>query len=228
MISIIKLFYLALIIIHSAVSTASDNQITISIQTELGPVKAELYPDKAPITVSHFLNNIEAGIYNNSQFFRTVHSQQPLASRETGFSVIEVRLSTNVPKPQSIAHENTQLTGIKNKSGVLAMSRDAPGSAAADFFINITDNPTLDYTRQGGKELHGFAAFGRVTKGMELIQKIHTRPSGSGEIKAEDKKLLGLLEKDDPEMALWYRGQLLDETVKIYQITIDPQATGKD
>ena len=143
------------------------------IHTELGDICLELYASQAPVTVSNFERLVADGAYNHSSFYRTVHDDnQP--DDATKINVIQggLRGTEREGKYPCISHETTDKTGVKNLDGVIAMARLKPGSASREFFICIGDQPGLDYEGSRNPDGQGFAAFGKVTSGMEIVRTI--------------------------------------------------------
>ena len=166
-----KLLKSILIIILTVSLGFKQNTINCNIETSLGPILIELYPDRAPITVSNFLKYVDHGLYNNSSFFR-VCTPQNEADRQIKIEVIQ---GGNVDEAKSyppIKMENTALTGIKHLDGTVSMARSEPNSATSQFFICINDQPELDYEGQRNPDGQGFAAFGKVIDGMDVVLKI--------------------------------------------------------
>jgi len=149
--------------------------VAIRITTELGIIEAELYPDRAPITVTNFVANIKAGLYKDGHFYRALVRQSgpngPLSLIQGGKSM------ARVARPP-IENETTAVTGQSHTDGVLSMARLEPGTASSEFFICIGDNTGLDYSETDA-EKPGYAAFGRVTKGMEIVRRILSKPAGN-------------------------------------------------
>ena len=141
------------------------------IKTSMGDIIVELYPKKAPITVANFLKYVDAHLYDNSTFFRSVTlNNQPNNSVKIeviqGGEIDSTKVFTAIPL------ETTKKTGLHHKNGTLSMARDAPDTATCSFFICINDQPSLDYEGKRNKDGQGFAAFGKVTKGMDVVKKI--------------------------------------------------------
>lgn len=165
-----------LIMIASILLSCSSNNPKILILTELGDIALEIYIDKAPITASNFLAYVDAGKYNNqSYFYRTVRlDNQPknpikIEVIQGGFyhdSLIELHQFT------PIKHETTKETGITHRDGVISMARGPVGTASSEFFISIGDQPSLDFDGKRNNDGQGFAAFGKVINGMEIVRKI--------------------------------------------------------
>lgn len=147
--------------------------INIEIKTEVGSIMAELYPDKAPVTVANFIKYIESHKFDSASFYRTVRmSNQP--NNDVKIEVIQggISLNRSVTSFPAIAHETTNETGILHTDGILSMARVEPGTAKAEFFICIGDQPSLDFGGKRNPDGQGFAAFGEVTKGMDIVKKI--------------------------------------------------------
>lgn len=146
----------------------------IVIETTLGDIEAELYPAKAPATVANFLQYIDKGLFDNSCFYRVVRSDnQPDDSIK--IEVIQGgRYNEEDDAIAPVIHENTDLTGIRHLDGTISMARWKPGTATSEFFITIGNQPSLDAGGMRNRDGQGFAAFGRVTNGMEVVKKIHS------------------------------------------------------
>ena len=148
------------------------------IQTALGDIEVELDAKAAPLTVTNFLKYAQDGLYADGRFFRTVtSSNQP--TNAIKIAVIQAQANpakTNEFYPP-IRLERTRDTGLKHQAGTLSMARGEPDSAQDHFFICVTDQPELDFGGRRNPDGQGFAAFGRVTKGMDVVRQIHTGPA---------------------------------------------------
>ncbi|HSF46518.1 MAG TPA: peptidylprolyl isomerase [Chitinophagaceae bacterium] len=152
-------------------SLQAQRKHTCIISTSLGNITVELYPKKAPVTVANFLKYLDAHLYDSSSFFRAV----TMANQPNDSIKIEVVQGGNVDSTKlflPIPLETTKLTGLIHKDGTISMARGAPNTAQSSFFICINDQPSLDFGGKRNKDGQGFAAFGKVTKGMEIIKKI--------------------------------------------------------
>ena len=150
----------------------------IEIQTSKGDIEVELYPDQAPKSVQAFLSYVKAGYYKNSSFYRVLNDEnQP--SNAPKAELIQGGLYKSNPKVHDtlpgIPHETTQQTHIQHKSGVISLARLAPGTATSEFFICLADQPGFDYGGENNPDKQGYAAFGKVVKGMDIVQKIYTQ-----------------------------------------------------
>ena len=159
------------------VSCARETIIPISMETELGPIQLELYPDRAPITVSNFLRYVDENRYEDFHFYRVVHMEnQP--DNDVKIEVIQGGLGFDKHPMElpTIVHETTNKTGIRHLNGTLSMARMEPGTASSEIFICINDQPELDYSGKRNPDGQGFAAFGKVISGMDVIRKIQLLP----------------------------------------------------
>ncbi len=150
----------------------------VLLQTTEGDIELELNSRQAPITVENFLSYVHNGLYADGTFQRTVTlDNQP--NNEIKIEVIQgsadASKESQFPKP--IQQETTQQTGLKHLDGTISMARDQPHSAQSDFFICIGDQPELDFGGRRNPDGQGFAAFGKVTKGMDVVKKIQQAPA---------------------------------------------------
>ncbi|MEI7735661.1 MAG: peptidylprolyl isomerase [Ferruginibacter sp.] len=165
-----NLFLLFALTLFSWASFAQKN-IHCLIKTTLGNITVELYQKKAPITVANFLRYVDAHLYDSTSFFRAV----TLNNQPDNKVKIEVIQGGNVDSTKEFAPipmESTKQTGIVHQNGTISMARSAPASATCSFFICINDQPSLDYGGKRNPDGQGFAAFGKVIKGMDVVKKI--------------------------------------------------------
>jgi cyclophilin family peptidyl-prolyl cis-trans isomerase len=150
----------------------------VLVQTTAGDITVELYPDKAPTTVANFLRYVEAGHYAGGSFFRSVTMQnQP--NSEIRIEVIQAGVHPwqNNFGFEAIPLERTDQTGLRHVDGAVSMARADPNSATSSFFICVGDQPELDYGGRRNPDGQGFAVFGRVVDGMEVVREIHQSPT---------------------------------------------------
>lgn len=156
----------------------------IKISTEMGEISLEIYLDKAPLTATNFLAYVDSSKYDDKSFFyRTVRmDNQP--SNPIKIEVIQGGFYEDslIEKYQfpTIKHETTKETSILHKDGVISMARGPVGTASSEFFICIGDQPELDFGGKRNPDGQGFAAFGKVTKGMDVVREIQ-RQKDSGQ-----------------------------------------------
>jgi len=150
---------------------------SVVIETNLGEITIELYEKQAPITTQNFIKYIEEDRYKGSTFYRVV-TQNNQPNSKVKIEVIQGGLYED-DHPQNlppIPHENTQQTGVLHLDGVISMARYEPGTATFEFFICVGDNPSLDFGGNRNPDNHGFAAFGKVIDGMDVVRKIQQQP----------------------------------------------------
>lgn len=144
-----------------------------TIYTELGEIGLELYEQQAPITTKNFIQYIEGKHYDETKFYRTVTpTNQP--NNEIKIEVIQGGISFNDEADifPPINHESTKRTGIHHLDGTISMARRDTGTVTSEFFICINDQPELDWGGKRNPDLQGFAAFGRVISGMDIVNRI--------------------------------------------------------
>jgi peptidyl-prolyl cis-trans isomerase A (cyclophilin A) len=167
---------LACILFAAAIASAQ-SAVALIIETEMGAIEVELAIGKAPATSANFLRYVDAGLYDHAIFHRTVTpGNQP--DNAIKIEVIQAGLAPGVKPLARIALERTSVTGVKHLDGTISMARAAaPDSADADFFLCVGDQPALDFGGKRNPDGQGFAAFGHVTKGMDIVRKIQTAPA---------------------------------------------------
>lgn len=157
---------------------ASGENPRVVIKTELGDIEIEIYETEAPITSANFLGYVDRDLFKDASFYRVVRMDNQPNDR-IKIEVIQGGLSftkRDTPLPP-IKHETTDMTGIRHKDGVISMARLEPGTASSEFFICVGDQPELDYGGMRNPDGQGFAAFGKVVSGMEVVKKIHQQPA---------------------------------------------------
>jgi peptidyl-prolyl cis-trans isomerase A (cyclophilin A) len=145
--------------------------------TEMGEITIEVYADRAPVTASNFLTYVDENRYDGAVFYRVVRSDNQPGDR-IRIAVIQGGLyeEDHPAMLPPIAHETTRQTGILHKDGVISMARWHPGTASSEFFICVGDQPELDYDGKRNPDGQGFAAFGKVIPGMDVVRMIHRLP----------------------------------------------------
>ena len=164
-------YFLRPLVVLSAAAAApgalgADPQV--DLLTNVGTIRLELYPSKAPKTVENFLQYVKDGHYNGTIFHRVIPG---FMIQGGGMTPNMAQKATRAPVP--IESKN----GLKNVVGSVAMARTSdPNSATAQFFVNINDNAFLDYPGQDG---NGYTVFGKVVNGMDVVSKIAAVPTGT-------------------------------------------------
>lgn len=145
----------------------------VEMKTKMGLITVEVDTVRAPITARNFLMHLEKGTYKDAVFYRVVRlDNQPdnnVKIEVIQGGIFDDKLIDQIPP---ISHETTEITGIKHKDGTLSMARNKPGTASTEFFICIGDQPELDFGGKRNPDRQGFAAFGRVIKGMDVVLKL--------------------------------------------------------
>jgi peptidyl-prolyl cis-trans isomerase A (cyclophilin A) len=170
---------ISVICLRCADKAPSTTNPLVVIETNYGDIYVELYPKQAPITVAAFLKYVDSGYYKNSSFYRVLteenQSSESFKSEliQGGIWETKNKLVANLP---GIPHENTSKTGILHKNGIISLARTDTGTASTEFFICIGDQHGLDSGGKRNPDGQGFAAFGKVLKGMDVVRKIHQQP----------------------------------------------------
>lgn len=159
---------------------AAQGPVKVRVQTELGDIILEVDTARAPNTAANFLKYVDAGHYDGGTWHRTVKlDNQP----ESPVKIEVIQAGVNPDRAKQgfppIALERTSTTGLLHKDGVISMARGTPDSATSGWFICINDQPSLDFGGARNPDGQGFAAFGRVVSGMDVVRKIQAAPSSS-------------------------------------------------
>jgi len=177
---------------------STEDLVPVEIDTSLGRIVVALDRGHAPVTTANFLHYVDTHRYDGQNFYRAMHA--PDANGADG-GLIQGGITTDARKLYPpIAHEPTTQTGLHNVAGAIALANRGAGTATSDFFIMLSDQLGLDANGPGG-DATGFAAFGHVTEGMDVVKKIWTAPvsptKGEGALK----------------------GQMLDPQIKIIKVS---------
>ena len=149
--------------------------VLVELVTDQGTIVVELDHKRAPITVENFMRYVDSGRYNGMTFYRAMHlnwGTEPNGVLQGGLNQTPQKLM----KP--VAHEPTSVTGLTHKAGTLSMARNAPGTATADFSILLSDLTSFDANPTGAdaEARAGYAAFGHVVSGMDVVRRIYDAP----------------------------------------------------
>ena len=165
-----------LVVPAASMDWAQSSRVAVVVETELGSVEVEIDITRAPVSAANFLRYVDAGLYNQGVFHRTVKpDNQP--NNDVKIEVIQAGPALGAKTFPPIPLERTSVTGLSHRDGTISMARDGPDTATSDFFICIGDQPSLDFGGKRNPDGQGFAAFGHVTSGMEVVRKIQTQPS---------------------------------------------------
>lgn len=175
---------------------ADDAAPRVVLETALGNITVEVYPDRAPASAGSFLAFVDTGLYEGATFYRTVRRDNDRG--EPVIEVIQGGLTGDDEPLPPVPHESTKDTGLRHTDGTVSLARADPGTASgAAFFICIGDQPALDFGGARNADGLGFAAIGRVVEGMDVVHAIHASPANA------------------PTDFAYFEGQLLTEPVRI-------------
>jgi peptidyl-prolyl cis-trans isomerase A (cyclophilin A) len=152
--------------------------VRVRVTTELGSFVIEVRPNVAPVTVANFLAYVDGGHLDGTTVYRLVNLANQAPDTPHKIEVVQWGLNQPEDKPYpfpTIRHETTQETGLRHRDGTVSMARSTPGSAAGEFFICIGDQPELDFGGRRNPDGQGFAAFGQVVEGMDVVRALHAR-----------------------------------------------------
>jgi peptidyl-prolyl cis-trans isomerase A (cyclophilin A) len=172
--------FLALTLVSSAqapspTKASVDTATRVVIDTGAGLIVVEVDAAAAPRTAGNFLRYVDERFYDGTSFYRVVTPEnQP--DNLVKIEVIQGGADGTRPTGEPIAIERTSSTGLKHRDGTISMARNGPDTATTEFFICVGDQPELDYGGRRNPDGQGFAAFGRVVAGMEVVRRIHRSP----------------------------------------------------
>ena len=189
---------LTLAVLISGAAAADEGTIRVMMTTSEGDISIDLYLDKAPVTAGNFLRLVDNGDLDGGSFYRVVTYENDNGSPK--IEVIQGGLGDAGEGFDTIAHETTEQTGILHGDGVISMARGAVGTASTEFFICIGDQPGLDHGEMRNADGQGFAAFGKVVSGMDVVRRINRLPA------------------DAPSASEYTQGQILAEPVAITEV----------
>lgn len=190
-----------LVLLSSLVSFAADDtsgNVHVVMATTLGNIEIEVLVEAAPLTSGNFLRLVDGGHLNGGTFYRVVSPENDHGSPV--ISVIQGGIGDADGPFAPIAHESTDDTGLLHTDGAISMARAGAGTATTEFFICIGDQPALDFGAERNPDGQGFAVFGRVVAGMDVVRAIHQSPA------------------DAPTESEYVAGQILEEPVTIVSI----------
>jgi len=171
-------------------------EVRVTLETTAGEIVIAVDPERAPLSAGNFLRYVDRGLYDGAAFYRVVRADNDHG--EPRIQVVQGGLSDESKALPPIAHETTRATGITHRDGTVSLARGGPGTGGgAAFFICIGDQPALDFGGRRNPDGLGFAAFGRVVRGMDVVRKIQAMKS------------------EAPSESPYMAGQLLTEPVVI-------------
>lgn len=167
-------------------ASSKEDLVPVAIDTSVGRIVVALDRAHAPVTTANFLHYVDTHRFDGQNFYRAMHVAD---AKGADGGLIQGGITTDARKLYPpIAHEPTTQTGLHNVTGAISMANNGAGTARADFFIMLSDQPGLDANGPGG-DATGFAAFGHVTEGMDVVRKIWNSPvsptKGEGALKGQ-------------------------------------------
>ncbi|GAC1594401.1 MAG: hypothetical protein NVS3B19_16860 [Ginsengibacter sp.] len=174
-----KILTLLLLLSFFSCSEKKHDSSIVTIKTKFGNIDIKLFAQNAPKTVSAFLSFIDSGYYENSSFYRVLkEDNQPIGGYRP--ELIQGGIyKSNYPlsiKIKGIPHESTLESKLSHTNGTISLARTTSGSATTEFFICVGDQPSFNYGGDSNPDKLGYAAFGIVVKGMDVVSKIHHQP----------------------------------------------------
>ena len=156
---------------------AATTTVRTRVDTPLGAFVVEVDTAVAPVTVANYLAYVDAHQLDRAWVYRLVTlANQPQSTHKIEVVQWGLNLKDDAPPLRpAIAHETTRKTGLRHRDGTVSMARGAPGTATAEFFICIGEQPELDFGGRRNPDGQGFAAFGEVVQGMDVVRALHAR-----------------------------------------------------
>jgi len=184
--------------LFATVTWADEGTARVVMETDQGNIEIELNLEKAPLTAGNFLRLVDNGDLDGAKFYRVVTYANDRGSPK--IEVIQGGLGDASEAFDTIDHETTEDTGILHTDGAISMARGAVGTASTEFFLCVGDQPGLDYGQMRNADGQGFAAFGKVVSGMDVVRRINGLPA------------------DAPSDSEYTKGQILTEPVAITSV----------
>lgn len=189
---------IGLLLIVGLMACGGEKTTNVIVKTELGNIEIKVYNTRAPLSAENFLYYVDNDLYDGEGFYRAVRPDTD--PRGLGMQIIQGGLLSTESVTAFIDHETTQMSGLSHTDGAVSMARDEPGTgSAAYFFISIGDNTSLDYGGARNPDGQGYAVFGQVVKGMDVVRAIQMRETAGP--------------SDNPAL----KGQFLTKPVKIIE-----------
>ncbi len=176
------LLFLLLAGVLPACKSYNPNTPHVIIRTSAGDIEVELYPKQAPKTAGAFLSYIDSGFYKKGSFYRVLNDDNQVTgagiSRLIQGGIWKTNHSRAIALP-GVQHETTRETHILHTNGTISMARGEPGTATTEFFICVGDQPGFDFGGENNPDGQGYAAFGKVVSGMDIVKAIYEGPENN-------------------------------------------------
>jgi peptidyl-prolyl cis-trans isomerase A (cyclophilin A) len=176
----IRAFAIIMVLVSAASQTPMPQQnVVVVFDTEKGTIEMEVDSVHAPATAANFLKYVDGGFYNGGTVNRSVRPDNTVR-HDVEIQVIQFQIDAARRREQfpPIPIERTTVTGLRHVDGALSMARSGPDTATASFSIVIGDQPEMNFGGRRNADGQGFAAFGRVTRGMDVVRAIQASPTG--------------------------------------------------
>ncbi|GGB13011.1 peptidylprolyl isomerase [Puia dinghuensis] len=177
-----KRYLLLIALLAACHSNSNPDTPHVLIQTSAGDIEVELYRRQAPKTAGAFLSYVDSGFYKNGSFYRVLNEDNQVTGAPISQLIQGGIWKTNHSKAISlpgVPHEATRETHILHKDGVISLARDKPGTGTTEFFICVGDQPGFDFGGENNPDGQGYAAFGKVVKGMDVVRTLYARPESN-------------------------------------------------
>lgn len=166
--------YIAVVVLLVVLAACGNKDLPkVEVETSMGNILLEIDTVHAAVTAANFLKLVDQGAYLNASFYRVVRPdnqpQSPVKIEVIQGGLMDDKVIDSYP---AIAHETTEKTGLKHLDGTLSMARNQPGTARTEFFICVGNQPELDWGGKRNPDGQGFAAFGQVVDGMNVVLQI--------------------------------------------------------
>jgi peptidyl-prolyl cis-trans isomerase A (cyclophilin A) len=174
------LFMTAVLVAVMALQTPERRQTTVVVfETDKGTIEVEVDGGRAPITAANFLRYVDAGFFDGGTVNRAVRPDNTVR-HDIEIQVIQFQVDAARERAEfpPIPLERTSVTGLKHVDGTISMARGGPDTATGSFSIVIGDQPSMDFGGRRNPDGQGFAAFGRVVRGMDVVKAIQASPTG--------------------------------------------------
>lgn len=169
---------LACAVLLSLTAAQGPAAVRVIVQTPMGEIEMEIDTARAPLTAANFLKYVDGGLYDGGRFHRTVRPDNQV---DKPVKIQVIQGAANAERRDHflppIALERTSVTGLKHHDGAVSMARAAVDSATHEFFICVGVQPELDFGGRRNPDGQGFAVFGRVVRGMDVVRRIQSSPA---------------------------------------------------
>ena len=194
-------------VLAASQTAAQSSPVRVIFETELGNITVAVDVEHAPITANNFLRYVDEKFYDEGVINRAVRPDNTVR-HDVEIQVIQFQINPARRRDQypPIPMESTAKTGLKNVDGALSMARNGPDTATASFSIAIGDQPELDFGGKRNADGQGFAVFGRVVAGMDVVKKVqaaHTGQTGAYRTESLDPPIKVIRAYRSPKISVW-------------------------